>query len=339
MLEYNPLFDTIYELNDMTESDTETAAEWSALYDFHEVVKEWEHERGEYQRLLDLIDTGSFQRIPSSLRLSTQSLLEEHSANVNRLTDQLLEMSQSEVLETIIERAYERAQAMIAEGVPRKRTDEEHRQQTAPVSVLPVSPKDTPQNSHNRKNKQGEHAMKKLYAMIFVAIALLCCLAVYTGKSIRETEREKKVTYYTDGYDKGYNDGYDTGYDEGHWKGYEFGYDEGYWEAEKAYEDNYTDGYNEGYYAGGTYTCLYFGDVDRAFQCAQNGCAWDVFLEAYDQYIADIFSDDDTESDLFWALISATVSNDLTKEEKELLVSTFGEELFTRNGISLTVAN
>ena len=51
--------------------------------------------------------------------------------------------------------------------------------------------------------------MKKLYTIFFVVIVLLCCLAVYTGKSIQSTEKEKKQTFYENGYSKGYNDGYE----------------------------------------------------------------------------------------------------------------------------------
>lgn len=182
--------------------------------------------------------------------------------------------------------------------------------------------------------------MKKIYAVLFAVIVLLCCLAVYSGKSIRAVEKEKREAYYENGYNVGYNDGYDAGYEEGRWEGYDDGYDEGYWDAENTYEDNYDNGYSDGYYAGGTYACLYYGDVDRAFQCAKNGCAWDTFIDAYDQYISDIFKDDDTKMALFWAFISATVGDGgVTKEEKELLISTFGEELFARNGISLNIAN
>ena len=137
---------------------------------------------------------------------------------------------------------------------------------------------------------------------------------------------------YHDGYEDGFEDGKETVRDQmedDYEEWYDMGYDEGY-------TDGYADGESDGYYAGATYTCLFFGDVDRAFQCANNGCAWLTFISAYDQYIADIYSDEDTESALFWAFISLTVGEDATKEEIELLINTFGEDLFARNGISIT---
>lgn len=76
--------------------------------------------------------------------------------------------------------------------------------------------------------------MKKLYAVILAVIVLLCCLAVYTGSSIRTAEKEKKETYFEDGYNKGYNDGYDAGYDEGSFYGYEDGRNEIEWAEEEA---------------------------------------------------------------------------------------------------------
>lgn len=72
--------------------------------------------------------------------------------------------------------------------------------------------------------------MKKLYAISIAIIVLLCFLAVYTGRSIREAEKEKKVTYYADGYDTGYEEGYDEGY----FYGYEDGYEEVAWVKEEA---------------------------------------------------------------------------------------------------------
>lgn len=140
---------------------------------------------------------------------------------------------------------------------------------------------------------------------------------------------------FESGYDVGYEDGYDNGYDDGRSDhnlidddDYDGGYDDGY-------DDGYSDGNADGYYEGAAFTCLFFGDVDRAFQCADNGAAWFAFLDGYDQYISDIYSDDTTRSELFWAFISLTMSGDPTSEEIDLLIDTFGRDLFIRNGISI----
>ena len=142
-----------------------------------------------------------------------------------------------------------------------------------------------------------------------------------------------------DDMDEEWEDGYAYGYESGYYDGFDEGYDEGYNEAELEYEDKYTEGYNsgnrDGYYAGATYTCLFFGDVDRALRSAYKGSAWGTFIDAYDQYISNIYDDDDTRSALFWAFVSVKSSNGMTAEERALLISTFGEDLFIRNGIKI----
>lgn len=168
--------------------------------------------------------------------------------------------------------------------------------------------------------------MKK-FCLILVIVFLLCGCSTGT---------------YEDGYEEGYRSGYSTAeaeleyqIDEEWYDGYEFGYEEGYYEAEKEYESNYELGYDEGYYAGATYTCLYFGDVDRAFKSADNGCAWYAFVDSWDELVENIFDSDEERGEIVWSLISVMVSEDFTVEEAETLTETFGSELFIRNGINL----
>ena len=166
--------------------------------------------------------------------------------------------------------------------------------------------------------------MRKVTALIIVLCFALCFLSSCSAM----TYDDRYDQSFWEGWDEGHNDGFEDGYDEGYDEGYEEGSDEGYYVG-------YADGECDGYYAGATYTCLFFGDVDRAFQSAINGCAWYSFVDAYDQYISDIYDDDNTRSELVWSLVSATLSEEgATKEEKELLISTFGKDLFTRNGIT-----
>ena len=130
---------------------------------------------------------------------------------------------------------------------------------------------------------------------------------------------------------------YDTGYEDGKSTGYGIGYDEGYEDGcDEGYEIGYSDGESDGYYSGAAYTCLFYGDIDRAFQSAVNGAAWYTFVDAYDQYISNIYDDDDTRLELIWTLVDAAYGLDVTEEEKELLISTFGEDLFNRNNINLS---
>jgi hypothetical protein len=173
--------------------------------------------------------------------------------------------------------------------------------------------------------------MRKLL-LLFIALILTISLLSSCGD----------VETYDDGFEDGYDMGYSDAlfeYEDDYARGYEDGYNDGFdrqdYDYESSYDDGYEAGHSDGYYDGATYTCLFFGDVDRAFQCANNGCSWFTFLDAYDQYISNIFDDDDTRSALFWSLISVTLGDDATKEEIDLLISTFGSNLFTRNGVEL----
>ena len=183
---------------------------------------------------------------------------------------------------------------------------------------------------HKLHNKlwiiEGDFILRKI--CFALAIVLLLC-----GCSSRT---------YEDGYEDGYRSGYSSAeaeleykIDEEWYDGYEFGYEEGYYEAEKEYKNKYGEGHDDGYYEGSTYTCLFFGDIDRAFRCAKNGCAWRTFIAAYDEFISDIYETEDEESSLFWAFVSVIISEDANDEEIALLVETFGSELFVRNGINL----
>lgn len=124
-------------------------------------------------------------------------------------------------------------------------------------------------------------------------------------------------------YERGWDDGYDLGYYDGYEEGSKHAGDG------DSYETGYNDGQNDGYYAGATYTCLFFGDIERAFKCAKNGSAWYALIDAYDQYEYDIYDDDDkeTRSKLFWALVSYTSEDGATMEEYNLLYSAFSTDL------------
>lgn len=71
---YNPMELLI----NATAADTANSVEWSALYDFHKITEEWQQARKQTYR----------------------------SAQAERLLEQLLEMSQSEVLKPVVWRAY-----------------------------------------------------------------------------------------------------------------------------------------------------------------------------------------------------------------------------------------
>lgn len=166
---------------------------------------------------------------------------------------------------------------------------------------------------------------------LFPAVLSLClCASLLSGCGLSQDDLDEA---WEDGHAYGYESGYYTGHEDG----YDDGYDDGYFEAESKHEDDYAEGYNDGnndgYYAGATYACLFFGDVDRAIRSAYKGSAWHAFIDAYDQYIENIYDDDETRSALFWAFVSATISKNATGKEIELLYTTFGRALFSRNNI------
>lgn len=159
-------------------------------------------------------------------------------------------------------------------------------------------------------------------AIIVNGAFILGCLLflAYIFFSIRDAKR----SYDEEIYREGYSDGYCEAKDEG-----QSSYDDGY-------ADGYADGSSDGYYDGAVYTCLFFGDVDRAFQSALNGGSWFVFVDAYDQYIENIYDDEDAASELGWALVGVTSENGASTEEIDLLITTFGKDIFLKNNISLT---
>lgn len=163
---------------------------------------------------------------------------------------------------------------------------------------------------------------KTLFVLVlsFLAIAT----AIYLDFTSQSKNDDKKIRTY------------DAGYTEGFSVGYEAGYDEGYTDA---YDEGYSCGEADGYYSGATYACLFYGDVDRAFKSAQNGGSWYTFVDVYDEYISDIYDDNETRIEIIWALIGAATGDQLSDEETELLITAFGQKIFVDNGISLTAIN
>ena len=157
-----------------------------------------------------------------------------------------------------------------------------------------------------------------MFSLIVIAVA------IYLDCTSPPKNDERSLTY-----DEGYEDGLSIGKE----IGYDVGYNDG---NDNGYQTGYSDGESDGYYSGAVYTCLYYGDIDRAFQSATNGMAWFTFVDAYDQYISNIFDDKETRSTLVWSLVSASTGKNVTAAEKELLISTFGEGLFARNNINLS---
>ena len=156
-----------------------------------------------------------------------------------------------------------------------------------------------------------------------VSVVLCLCICACLSSCSSTDDRSESIGEYERGWDDGYSLGYYDGYEEGTKSGGD--------------EDSYEDGYNEGYQAGATYACIFYDDVDRAFRSAYKGSAWHTFIDAYDQYISNIYDDDETRSQLFWAFVSVKSGDGLTTEERDLLISTFGEGLFIRNDIDLQI--
>lgn len=112
--------------------------------------------------------------------------------------------------------------------------------------------------------------------------------------------------------------------------------------CDDCYQTGYSDGYNDGESYGHSYGTIstYFsmGNVDAAFQSVLDGGSWYAFVEAYDLYIADIYDSDEVDLDLVFALDNADEHGHVTAAEKELLIATFGEDLFIRNNFPLIVS-
>ena len=126
---------------------------------------------------------------------------------------------------------------------------------------------------------------------------------------------------------------YSVGYSEGHFDGNVSGFDEGY-------KEGFTNGERTGYYAGAVYACFYFGDIEKAFKCADKYFAWNAFVGAYDEYVSDIYSTEEERFSILFALFSwdaarTNPETEFTDEERNILLSTFGYELFLANGFDI----
>lgn len=170
--------------------------------------------------------------------------------------------------------------------------------------------------------------MKKLIIPVIISL-LAIAIAIHLDFLEKENNTTEEISSYGSGYEEGLSIGKEIGYENGYDEGYSVGHEDGYGQG-------YSDGESDGYYSGATYTCLFYGDVDKAFKSAKNGAAWYTFVDAYDKYIANIYDDDEKRLNIIWALISATIGEDATADEIELLKASFDEELFSNNGIKLS---
>lgn len=112
--------------------------------------------------------------------------------------------------------------------------------------------------------------------------------------------------------------------------------------CDHCYQIGYSEGFDDGESYGRSYGTIstYFSmsNVDAAFQSVLDGGSWYAFVEAYDLYIADIYATDEVDLDLVFALDNADEHGHVTAAEKELLIATFGEDLFIRNNFPLIVS-
>ena len=196
-------------------------------------------------------------------------------------------------------------------------------------------------NNQTWLKRMKDHVYGILPYLLLFGIPLVLAVIAFFGQISLNTSKAnqsgaKEYRTYDAGYEEGLSVGREHGYDEGFNDGYSDGYDEG---RSEGYDSGYSNGEADGYYAGATYACLFYGDVDRAFQSAKNGAAWYTFVDAYDEHIANIYDDEDTRIDVIWALISVITSDNATERDIELLISTFGEEMFIDNGIELKISN
>lgn len=122
MSDRDPRYNPIELLINATEADTETAAEWSALYDFQKIAAEWKKEKQKRDNFVrHSASTSTVQpAIQEHLRLQAAASVKR----IKQLGSQLQEMSQSEVLEPVVWRAYEKVCAEGAEIVRKKQEAE-----------------------------------------------------------------------------------------------------------------------------------------------------------------------------------------------------------------------
>lgn len=160
-------------------------------------------------------------------------------------------------------------------------------------------------------------------------LSLLCLFILLSLCSCKEDESTSGgYPDFEESYDYGLSIGFDQGYESGYSHGCSDGYTDGY-------EEGYSDGSFDGYYDGATYTCLFFRDIDRAFMSAMNGSSWYTFIDGYDEYISDIYQTDEQRLNLIWSIVAVNSDSGFTEDERDLLIATFGRDMFIRNGVNI----
>lgn len=106
MSERDPRYDPLQLLMNATEEDIETAAEWSALHDFHKIAEEWERERQTRDNIIK--HSATTAKIQPVIQDHLKLQFQKCQMKIEQLRDQLTKMSQSDTLKPVVERTYEK---------------------------------------------------------------------------------------------------------------------------------------------------------------------------------------------------------------------------------------
>ena len=233
MSERDPRYNPIELLINASDSETETAAEWSSLYDFKKVAEELEKEKAKRDNFVrHSAYTSNLQpEIQEWLRLQAA----ETAQKIKQLSDQLREISQSEVLKPVVWKAYRKVvetdliefkkeqeaefqrnlQKIIEDNERKRRISEETRrnQQAPVVQAVTHTPKNaaTPSHSTNTSPAIVRSPMNKLLSVLLVICIILLCISIFKNIDYT-TQIAAHAQALEDAYDEGYDDGYTKGF-------------------------------------------------------------------------------------------------------------------------------
>lgn len=222
MSDRDPRYNPISLLINASASETRTAAEWSALCEFHQVVEQWKQENDKLDSMLVFIKSASFSSLQPEIKDFTQAQAKDASIRATSLFAQLVKLSNSDILRPVIEKSYEKVyqedMATYHIGKPNSlsnnfvRESGYHKQQDPIVRAKDYPPKSvakpSPATSSNIESRNSH--MNKILSVLLIACIVLLGISVY-----KNLDYSNQIVAHAQALEDAYNEGYDDGYTKG----------------------------------------------------------------------------------------------------------------------------
>ncbi len=232
MSERDPRYNPIELLINASESETETEAEWSALYDFKTIARELENEKAKRDNFVRYSASTATIRpeIQERLRLQADDAVKK----IKQLSIQLQEMSQSEVLKPVTWKAYRKVveadliefkkeqeaefqrnlQKIIEDNERKRRISEENlrNQQVPVIQTASHTPKNATTPSHFANSGP---VITRFPINKFLSILLVICIILLGISVFKNIDYTTQIAAHAQALEDAYDEGYDAGYTKG----------------------------------------------------------------------------------------------------------------------------